>query len=462
MEGIEVYRKKLREGQITRREFMKAALVLGFSSSAAASLLASCAPAPTPAPTPEVAETPAVATPTPAPKPARIQVMFESGVPKTMAVLEHLEGFTASTGIDITPVEVPTEQMHEKLMTDFQSGAPQFDAGMIFAEAFLPQFAAAGLLEPAEDYFSDEDINDLTDVARKLSMYDGVLYAWPWYEHTCGILYYRTDLLEEAGIVDQQGNPKPPTTWEEYVDAAVKLTGNGVYGTLVEGKRDQEALWRFLSRIWQAGGDVLDEAGNVTIAEGPAAKAVQFQLDLLYEHEVSPPGSLSYYCVDAHTMFMQGQLAMVENWPYMFALANDPSQSQVAGKFWIAPSIGDVKRTWSANQFTWVVPKASKHKAEVFEFLRWLTSKEMLIQAALTEAVPPDRKSLQDAPEFAEHAEFPIVAQAISMGRPIPLTPKWPEIRDIVIDEWQFGLLEEKTPEQAMSDAAERIEAVLG
>lgn len=460
MKDLTEYLSDLKQGRISRREFIHAATALGVSAGVAY-VVASCAPSPSPtaAPSPQ-ATSMAAATQG---KGGHITVQFEAGVPKTAAAEKHLPEFTAQTGITVTPVEVTDADMHPKLMTDLQSGSPTTDVGMIFSEGFLPQFAATGLLEPMDGHFTNDQVSDLTDIAKQVSTYNGTLYAWPWYEHTCGLLYYRTDLFKAAGLVDAQGNYILPLTWDEYRDTAVKLTGNGVYGTLVEGKRDQESDRRFIGLIWEAGGDILDEAKTkVLIGDGPAATALQFQLDLLNKYKVSPPGSLDYYVVDNHTLFMQGKLAMTENWPYMFPMANDPTQSQVAGKFWFTPSFGNVKRTWELSQFAWIVPKASKNKDQAFQFLNWLTSRDMLINASLAESVPSDRKSLMNAPEFASHKEFPVVVQAISMARPEPQHPKWPQMRDIIIDEWQFGLLQTKTPQQAMSDCATRLQAIVG
>lgn len=391
-----------------------------------------------------------------------IQIALEAGTAKTKNVLDGLPEFKRQSGIDVRPVEIPLENQREKVMTDMLSGRPQFDVAQILAEAYVPQFAAARLLEPIDKSIPPEQLADVSPLARKLSSYDGELYGWPWFEHTVGILYYRTDLLKEAGLVDGGGKPKPPETWEQYVDAAKRLTKGEVFGTLVEAKRDQEPFWRFIGLLWQAGGDILDDRGKVVIDSPEAAEAVQFQADLLHKYKVSPPGSFNYYNVDNHTLFIQGKLAMTENWPYMVSLAKNPAQSRVVDKFDLAPTIGHRKRTWTTNAFTWVVPKNARHKDEAFEFLKFVTSRPMLIDLARRYQLPMTRRSLRNAPELAEFKHMPVVAQAIEMGRPIPLTPKWAEIRDAIIDEWQAGLLLKKSPRDAMRAAGERVRKIVG
>lgn len=444
---------------ITRRQFLLRAGIVSTGGVLAASSLNACtSPASTTPQSPQPTTAPAKVASTN----RTIQFSIEAGTSKTKNVQENLADFKQKTGIEPKLVEVPLENSREKIMTDMLSGSPQFDTSMTLAEAYLPQFAAAQLLEPIQQHMTAEQLNDLSPLAKQLSTYDGQLYGWPWFEHTVGILYYRTDLLKEAGIVGADGNPKPPETWTEYVDAAKKLTKGDVYGTIVEAKRDQEPFWRFLGLLWQAGGDIFDDKGKVIIDSPEAVEAVQFQVDLIHKHKVSPPGSFNYYNVDTHTLFLQGKLAMAENWPYMFPMANDPAQSKVVGNFAVAPTIGYRKRTWSTNGFTWIVPKNAKNKAEAIEFLKWVTSRPILIDLAKRYQLPMSRQSLRDAPEITQYKHASAVLQAVNMGRTIPLTPKWAEIRDAIIDEWQAALLQQKQPLEAMRAAGERVRKVVG
>ncbi|MBV8781456.1 MAG: extracellular solute-binding protein, partial [Phycisphaerae bacterium] len=60
------------------------------------------------------------------------------------------------------------------------------------------------------------------------AVWGDVLYSERAYgiptDYDCRALYYNEDLLERAGIVDANGKAKPPTTWEELREDAIKLT----------------------------------------------------------------------------------------------------------------------------------------------------------------------------------------------------------------------------------------------
>jgi len=63
-------------------------------------------------------------------------------------------------------------------------------------------------------------------------MYQGGLYGVPNYMDD-RVLYYNTDLLLQAGFADAEGNPTPPTTWEQVVHKRVDTQDAVVAGTKI-------------------------------------------------------------------------------------------------------------------------------------------------------------------------------------------------------------------------------------
>ena len=46
------------------------------------------------------------------------------------------------------------------------------------------------------------------------------------------VLFYNKDLLKRAGYVDGKGEARPPKTWDELADMAVKLTERDSSGAI--------------------------------------------------------------------------------------------------------------------------------------------------------------------------------------------------------------------------------------
>lgn len=60
-------------------------------------------------------------------------------------------------------------------------------------------------------------------LVEQRNMVDGKTYRLPLNATTYGIIYNK-DMFRAAGIVDENGEPTPPETWDELVDYAKKLT----------------------------------------------------------------------------------------------------------------------------------------------------------------------------------------------------------------------------------------------
>lgn len=119
-------------------------------------------------------------------------------------------------------------------------------------------------------------------------------------------LVYRTDLFEAAGLT-------PPTTWEEWLACAEKLTqdtnGDGVndtFGmTMMGGIPDN--YFGFTPYLWANGADFFDAQNNVAIDSPAAIEALTFAKNLA---QFCPPGMENVNYADTLVMFANGQTAM--------------------------------------------------------------------------------------------------------------------------------------------------------
>ncbi len=103
-------------------------------------------------------------------------------------------------------------------------------------------------------------------------------------------LFYNKQMFRDAGIVDEDGNPKPPDTWEEFLAVAQKLTNRekGVAGFGILGQTGG-AGWHFLNWVWQSGGDFEQEINGkwTAVFDSPEAiAALQFIKDLRWKYDV--------------------------------------------------------------------------------------------------------------------------------------------------------------------------------
>jgi ABC-type glycerol-3-phosphate transport system substrate-binding protein len=366
--------------------------------------------------------------------------------------------FTPKTGITVNWVDVPHTDMHQKFLTEAASGAGAIDV-FNADQPWVPEFAAAGYLVALDKYITADDKADILQTALDTVSYNGKIYALPYLVHD-NVLYYRTDLLQKAGI------SAPPTTWAEYIADAQKLTGGDVYGTIVEGKQAGAASAKFLDIVYQAGGSVFDSHGNPAI-DGAWIDAFNFYLDLIYTYKVVPPGSPTFDNADTHNLLIQGKLAMAPGWPYMFSMVRDPKISKVVGLVKVGEQPGKVKQTAAVFSWGFCVNTASKAQDAAASFLKFATSTDAIATLATTFINPAIRRSaldrMQKDPAISEADRNVIAAMTadVEHGRTIPMIPQWPRIDERI--QWALSAVTSRqvTPEQAAAQLTNDIQGIM-
>ncbi|MBN1476151.1 extracellular solute-binding protein [Candidatus Sumerlaeota bacterium] len=143
---------------------------------------------------------------------------------------------------------------------------------------------------------------------------DGRVYAMPIYAYSMALFFDRR-IFTEQGIVDESGEPRPPATWEEFLETAQRLTDSstGRCGYLLVGEVPLGG-WHSLNWGWQAGGEYerLGDDGlwHAAFASEEIATAFRFLQSLRWEHGVMPP-SISIRQREAWQMFAAGQVGMM-------------------------------------------------------------------------------------------------------------------------------------------------------
>jgi len=366
--------------------------------------------------------------------------------------------------IKVNIIGIPHEKMFEKFLAELvvaKTGA--YDVINLDSTS-LGTFCEGGGLEPLDGYLTSEVKEDYYPVTLESVSYEGKLYGMPYLTHN-QVIYYRTDLFKEAGIT------APPATWDELVDDAKKLTKNGVYGFVVEGKEHHvEVPTKFLDFLYANGGSIFEnnDFSKVVVNSPAGVEALQFMVDLLHKYKVCPPGALGFDCTDVHTMFMQGVLAMAHNWPYQYSLCIDLKQSKVVGKFETALMPKKVRIAGGVYTWAWSISSSSRNKDAAWKWIEFAQSKEILKKLDTSVPGPIARKSVYDSimddPAVNEDLKkFILVISEMAgiYGIPAPPHPKYSELHtEHIGSAISAALALKKTPKEALDEAAEKIRAL--
>ncbi len=191
---------------------------------------------------------------------------------------------------------------------------------------WTPEFAGAGWILPLDRFHPDTDRFFTAAVAA--NRWDQRLYALPWFIDV-GMLYWRTDLVGRA----------PKTMAELEADALAARSARTPFGLVWQGARYEGLVTVFVEFLGAYGGSILDADGHVTVNAPAAVRALSAMKDEL-DRGVAPEAVLTWQEEQTRFAFESGQSVFMRNWPYAAALLGDADESQVAGRFAVAPMPG--------------------------------------------------------------------------------------------------------------------------
>ena len=441
------------EKKITRRNFLRAAGLVG----GAAAVAACAAPAPAPAPT----ASPAAAAPTAAP------VVGKPFDGKTLRVHEISGGnyeelyklipaWEEKTGAKVEVVFKGNGfETDKRLVQDMSAGTVDYDVCWDHS-SFFSQYVKLDGLEPIDNWFSADDLKDFIPRLVDATKSNGHIWVMPrHFDISC--MHYRTDL----------GIPKAPETWDEFKQTALLVTtaNPGIYGTQFAGK--EEALsGRFYEVLTAEGGNLFNDKWEPTFNQPPGVKAATMFADL-YKAKAMPPDMTNFVWDDVAKQWVSGLIGLYTEWYGWYSYFQDPKSSKVAGKFDIArqpKGDGGINSGW-AGHHGFSITKVSKEKAMAADFIKHLTSVEgnqiesklgilvsrqsvwdQMIKDAATSTDPLAKKRLELA-----------LLQAKEDFKTPPLIAEWLPMSNLLYPQLQKAILGDVEPKKALDDAATQV-----
>ncbi|MBW1998106.1 MAG: sugar ABC transporter substrate-binding protein [Deltaproteobacteria bacterium] len=246
-------------------------------------------------------------------------IIFNSGSLKYDPATEvNGKIFTERTGIDIEWIVVPDAATLPKEISMLTARSGRAPVVYLKPEASI-DFYRAGWVEPVDFLWSKESVALYPKAVYDTSSYKGRMYGSPWFIKATQFVY-RKDLLKQY-----VGTTRPPQTWQEIIDYAKKLTldtnndGNiDIWGYVFNtGPSYPRAMkMRINEGLFTQGftaDDVLDDKGIPHYNTPEGIRALQFLVDLVQVHKVSPRGVATYADKDTYELFLRGKVAMMQN-----------------------------------------------------------------------------------------------------------------------------------------------------
>ncbi len=385
----------------------------------------------------------------------KLTVFNLGGLEYDPAITELALAFEALTGVHVELYPAPAATLLEEASRSLALGESTYDVLDFPPSWTMPDWVNAGWLVPLDDVMPPRMKEQWYQSLIPSTMKDGKTY-FIRHQVEFRVLMYRQDLFESAGLAG------PPKDWDELVEFAKKLTvdkdGDGnidqwgyAYSADPSGETVLETFGSFLN---MAGGKLWNEDGSPAFNSPEGEAALQFMVDLVHKHKVTPPGVISYREGPLDDLLIGGTVAMTEldNSLMKRTLDSAPSESVMV----TAPIPRNADMVpgkdifYQGKGIAYCVNSKSKH-IEAAKRLAVFVGGYMAnwFEGAVELNFPANREVLKSpylqgrVPFFTEQME---VAQASREDTHADL----PLIQDILAKGVTAALQQEKTPKEAL------------
>ena len=397
-----------------------------------------------------------------------VEISFWNGLTGSDGVTMNamLSDFVAGNpDVSVTTEIVEWNTLYAKLQAAFVAGNPP-DVFLLHS-AEVPQFASFGVLKDLGSWYSTDGgwfpVDDISDVTFSGMQYEEVVYGVPLDNHGRG-LWINVDMFEAAGL---DPNMEPPADYEGWVNLFQQLTidENGNNALSEDFDAEHVVQWgysvqewprvNFIANLAQHGGQFISDDGTtIEVNSEAGVAALQKTYDLVYTYNVSPPPA----GFDAWQAFSSGSLAIVPTGSWFRNFAED--QTDINSMAWPQWQFGPEQATY-VGIHTFMVPVGLEgEKLEAVQTMiqwisenqvDWAASGQVPARVSAQEALDPDNypSNILLGQTFGEYGVLDVNSTVVQ------------ELYAALDPELDAALNNLKTPEEALNDAAERMQAIL-
>ncbi len=336
------------------------------------------------------------------------------------------------------------DALAQKLMGAIASNSPPTIAQMY--ESWTDQFFKAGFLEPLQNFIEKDSSFDLLDffpVFIEDNTFDSIIVTLP-FNKSLPVFYYNAAVLDSVGIAAF------PENWVDFRIMCEKLRKLKIWPT--SWPID---VWYFGTMVYQEGGELFNENTKRPMFHSePGVRVLEYLVGLVKD-------SLFYLNpgFQRQDEFLSGNVATIPasivSWVFL--------KGRPKFKMGVAPFPGGKnKKVVIAGTNIGMFKKASpEQKNLAWEFIRWFLEPEQQIKWTKASYYLPTRQSVIKFPEFQEFLkENPnydrIVAQ-LALATTEPKSKEWFTGRIYLNEALEEAMRLERTPEQALDNAAKRL-----
>lgn len=369
--------------------------------------------------------------------------------------------------IHVTPVYTGSyDDTNLKTHAAIQAGKPP--AVAIMSANFVREYVINDEIESLDRLIRQDGLTttDFMDrfwpALRRNATDQGHVYGVPFHNST-PLLYYNATAFREAGLDPE----KPPVTWQDWLDAARKLTkrdGNTTtrWGLMMPGTYDY-CGWITSGLAMSNGGQFYnpDYSGEVYYTAPSTIGAVRFLDQLVHQAKVMPDGVSDANAVT--TAFFQGRTGMMILSTGSLSFVRDNMKTPYRTAF-LPRNLDNAVPIGGASL---IMPKGNtpEREAAAWTLIKWLTSPEVAGSWSRFTGYFAPRIAAYDLPEMktfiAYHPDAKVALDQLAFARSWFSTYNVVGVRKALEDGVQAVLSGKAKPEAAMAKAQQEADALM-
>jgi multiple sugar transport system substrate-binding protein len=281
---------------------------------------------------------------------------------------------------------------------------------------------------------------------------DGKLYGLPT-EFNATAFAINKAAFKKAGL----DPANPPKTWDDVAADGKKLiaAGQGGFNFLYLSAGQYTQQLQIL--LNETGGRIVSDDGKkATVAEPPGVQALELWNTLVNKDKVGDPHTASRDATAPFADFEAGKTAMTIMYPWgVGQIAQDNPTTYKNMEVVPLPQVNPSQPSGRWYGYYMAVNRASKHQAEAWKFIDYVTSQN---QRWLTDVnfIQPV-KGWASSPAAAKVPFLKVWDQAYQQGRFDEVAPHWAEVQDAIKTAIEGTVLDGKPAGSTLKQAADTI-----
>ncbi len=347
--------------------------------------------------------------------------------------------------IDVEVQAIPWDNAHEKLVTAVAGGTGPDVAQM--GTTWMAEFGGIGAFADISDYLANSEIGkeDFFEGSFETNEINNKIYGVPWYVDVRA-MYYRSDLLSEAGY------DNPPATWEELKEVSKELSANGEYGIDLPNE-DEQILLPF---IWQNGGEILNDQGEIAINSPEAVEALEYYVSF-FEEEIAQTEAQGSETIQE---FKDGNKPIFFSGPWMIDLIKDQAP-EIDGDWSVAMMPEKETRTSFTGGSNLVIFEDSNKKDAAWKFVEFMSQEETQKEWYESTNGLPANVDIWQSDYFADQPKLEVFGEQLEDAKAPTTVPEWEQIASAIKRRMQQAIYGDSSAEESISNLEEDIKGIL-